>query len=330
VAIKFQDYYETLGVSRDASQEEIQKAYRKLARKYHPDVNKDKGAEEKFKKLNEANEVLKDPQKRKQYDALGANWKAGQEFRPPPGWDGGHFAGGGGHAQQFDMGGFSDFFEAFFGNVGAGRSGSSRSFNFDLGDQGGFGGMPEEKPQSSEAMLTISLEDAYHGATKEISLESIEYDRSGQPRSQIKSYRVKIPVGTTEGSIIRMTGQGAKTPQGKAADLLLKIKIAAHPYFRVSGHDVTTDLRLSPWEAALGAKVSVHTLDGEIKLNVPPGTQGGQRLRLKGKGLKSSGKDAGDMYAEVKILVPEKLSTTERELLEKLARVSEFNPREAA
>ncbi|MBN8548021.1 MAG: DnaJ domain-containing protein [Deltaproteobacteria bacterium] len=330
--MKFQDYYETLGVSRSASKEEIQKAYRKLARKYHPDVNKDKSAEEKFKSMSEAYEVLKDPEKRKQYDALGANWKAGQDFRPPPGWEGGaHFSGG--NAQQFDMGGFSDFFEAFFGGAAAAgqRPGAgARSFSFGFGEQPGFGGVSEEPVQNSEATMTISLEDAFKGATKEISLESIDYNAQGQPRSQKRNYRVKIPAGTTEGSIIRMAGQGASMPDGRRGDLLLKMKLAPHPYFRVSGQDVVTDLRLAPWEAALGAKVPVHTLDGELKLTVPAGSQSGQKLRLKGKGLPKANGQPGDLYAEIKIVIPDKLSSGERELLEKLAAVSHFNPRQSA
>ncbi len=334
MAIKFQDYYETLGVARDAKKEDIQRAFRKLARKYHPDVNKEKGAEDKFKQINEANEVLSDPQKRAQYDALGANWKAGQEFRPPPGWEGGARSAHGHSAQEFDMSGFSDFFEAFFGGAGAGMSSrggkASRSFSF-----GGFGeganfGMSEPEPQNTEATLTITVEDAYREATKEISLEHIEYDSAGRPHSKTRNFRVKIPAGTTEGSTIRMAGQGVAMPNGAKGDLLLKIKLAPHPYFRVSGYDVTSDLRLAPWEAALGAKVSVHSLDGEIKLTVRPGTQNGQRLRLRGKGLPKGSGEAGDMYAEVRILIPETLSDSEKELLEKLASVSRFNPRAAA
>lgn len=332
MAIKFQDYYETLGVARTAKQPEIQKAYRRLARKYHPDVNKDKGAEEKFKQLSEAYEVLKDPQKRSQYDELGANWKAGQEFRPPPGWEGGARFARAGAGQQFDMGGFSDFFEAFFGGAegikGASGRGGSRSFNFGFGEQPNFGAAHE--PQNTEATLSLMLEDAYRQSTKEISLENIEYDASGQPHSKTRVFRVKIPAGTTEGSVIRMAGQGVQMPDGRKGDLLLKIKFAPHPYFRIAGYDITTDLRLAPWEAALGAKVGVHTLDGEIKLTVPPGTQNGQKLRLKGKGLPKGGGEAGDMFAEIRILIPETLSSGERELLEKLAAVSRFNPRVAA
>lgn len=312
-----------MGVGRAASQEEIQKAYRKLARKYHPDVNKEKSAEDKFKQINEAYEVLKDADKRKRYDTLGANWKAGQEFRPPPGWEGGHFhRGGRAGAQQFDMGGFSDFFEAFFG----GGAASARGFDFGFGNQGSFSSFAEQAPQNQEATLTVSIEDVYHGATKEIALESIEYDGQGHPHSKVRNYRVKIPKGSTEGSVIRMAGQGPKSPSGAAGDLLLRIRLAAHPYFKVAGKDVITELRLSPWEAALGAKVPVRSLDGEIKLTVPAGTQGGQRLRLKGKGLPSRN-GSGDMYAEIKIVIPEKLNEREKDLLQQLADFSHFDPR---
>lgn len=220
------------------------------------------------------------------------------------------------------MGGFSDFFEAFFGGGAAG----ARGFDFGFGEQGSFSSFAEQPPQNQEATLMVSIEDVYHGATKEIALESIEYDGQGQPHSKVRSYRVKIPKGSTDGSVIRMAGQGPKSPGGKAGDLLLRLKLAPHPYFKVSGRDVVTELRLSPWEAALGAKVPVRSLDGEIKLTVPAGTQGGQRLRLKGKGLPSNS-GGGDMYAEVKIVVPERLSERERELLQQLSEASQFDPR---
>lgn len=316
--MKFQDYYQVLGVKRDASPEDIQRAYRKLARKYHPDVSKDAGADEKFKQVTEAYEVLKDPENRQKYDSLGANWKAGQEFKPPPGFESIRFdLGGGGQGFSFGSGGdFSEFFETFFGRRGGG---------------GGFGGSPFQggpgmgsgAGQTHKADLTISLEDAYHGATKQVSLQD--------SRGTTKTYQVKIPAGTTSGSTIRLAGQGGQgMGQGPAGDLLLHITIGPHDRFQVHGHNLHTTVAVSPWEAALGAKVEVRTLDGQVTLTVPAGAQSGQKLRLRGKGLpqRAGNNGRGDLLVHLKTVVPTKLSDREKELFETLAKESKFDPRD--
>jgi curved DNA-binding protein len=332
--VEFQDYYQALEVPRDASKADIQKAYRKLARKYHPDISKEPGAEDKFKKVSEAYEVLKDPEKRKSYDSLGANWKSGQDFRPPPEWGdvkfdfGGSPFGGGG--QSFEFGDTSDFFEMLFGAAGRGqrkrRQSGEGGFDSSIFGGAGFGG--EQPGQSSEAELTISLEDAYRGATKNITLESMEADTRGAPVRKTRNYQVKIPKGTTQGSTIRLAGQGAQgRGGGKAGDLLLRISIAPDSEFRLQGHDLITTLKVTPWEAALGTKVNVKSLDGQYKISVPAGAQNGQKLRLKGKGMPKKSGESGDLYAEIKVVVPRELSAEEKELMEQLASISKFNPR---
>jgi curved DNA-binding protein len=334
--VKFKDYYETLGVDRKASADEIQKAYRKLARKFHPDINETKEAEDRFKEINEANEVLSDPEKRKRYDALGANWKAGQDFRPPPGWE----ANGGGFQFNFGEGGagftgFSDFFDAMFGNAGVGGGafggsgfggsgfggsgfggpgfGGSR-----FGGAGPFGGAPgagfgRTTPQASEARLTITFEDAFQGVAKSIQVQDI----SGRARI----LQVKIPVGTNDGGTIRLPGK-----QGEG-DLYLKISLASHPRYSVSGNDLVVKLPVTPWEAALGAKVDLVLPDGTIKLSVPAGAQSGSKLRVKGRGFAGAKGVRGDALAEIKIVVPASLSAEERKGFEELAALSRFNPR---
>jgi len=335
--VKFQDYYETLGVPRTATQEEINKAYRRMARKYHPDVNKEKGAEDQFKKLNEAYEVLKDPDKRKRYDALGANWKAGQDFQPPPGWGGFDFGQGGGpfrqqraggRAQQqttFDFGGlggggFSDFFETLFG----GRGGGMPSGGFDFGGMGA--GTAARPAQNQEAEITIPLEDAYHGATREIAFQSTESDAQGNVRQVPKTFKVKIPPGISDGGKIRLAGQGGKGINGTAGDLILTVRIAPHAVYRLRGHDLEADVAIAPWEAALGVKAQVPTLDGPVTVSIPHGTSSGRRLRLRGKGLPKRGGERGDQYVVVQIAVPKDLTPRERELFEELSKISPFQP----
>lgn len=315
MAIKFQDYYAILGVPRTASEQEIRKAYRRLARKYHPDVSKDPAAEARFKEVNEAYEVLGDAEKRKRYDSLGAHWRAGQDFRPPPGWGDNirfEFHGTPGAGFEFgDLGGFSDFFQMFFGG---GRTGSRarRQAPGDFFRQAGG--------EDQEAAITISLEDAYHGARKTIQLATT--DAYGQPTAEVKTYQVRIPPGTTEGSRIRLSGQGRH-----GGDLYLRVHLEPHPVFRVRGHDLERDLPLTPWEAALGAKIHVRTMAGTAVLTIPPGSSGGQHLRLRGRGLpRGRSGEHGDLIVETRIVLPPRLTDKERELFEQLARYSSFKP----
>lgn len=312
MAVTFQDYYKTLGVKRDASQDDIQRAYRKLARKYHPDMNKDADASEKFKQVGEAYEVLKDPEKRKRYDTLGENWKSGQQFRPPPGWEG-QFRGaggpgGGGGGFQFEAGGqFSDFFEAMFGQM-AGASGGGRASGFeDLFGAAQQGHTGQRAAPMQEASITITLDDAFHGSTRRLDLQG--------PTGR-KTLEVKIPKGTTDGAKIRLAGEG----------LILKINIAKHPRFTLAGRNLTTDVSLAPWQAALGDHVDVKTLDGTVSLNIPPGTGSGQKLRLKGKGLHNPKGEAGDLFVRLMIAVPKNLSDRERELYEQLKQATAPKP----
>jgi curved DNA-binding protein len=326
MAVQFRDYYEVLGVPRTATQEEIQRSYRKLARKFHPDVSKVKDAEDKFKEINEAYEVLKDPEKRQKYDQLGANWKAGQEFRPPPGWDV-HFdfgSGGGGQSefQWGGPGGFSDFFETLFGG--------QRSQHPHRSGRGRRGGGPvwTQAGSDQEAAIKIPLEEAFRGATKPITMQTQSITPEGQLAVQEKSYEVKIPEGILNGQKIRLAGQGGEgTGGGPRGDLYLKVEIEPHPVYRVSGRDLSMDLPITPWEAVLGAEVQLTTLAGVVTLRVPAGTQSGQKLRLRGKGMPNPKGAPGDLYAVISIAVPKKPSERERELFEELQRVSDFRPR---
>lgn len=306
MSVKFEDYYQTLGVKRDASQQEIQRAFRKLARKVHPDVNKTDGASAKFKQISEAYEVLKDPDKRKRYDTLGENWKAGQEFRPPSGW-GGQFRGpgssggaGGPGGFSFQAGGqFSDFFEAMFGQM-AGQ-GQGQGFEDLFAGQTGQGDQRQPPPQ--EAPITISLNEAFHGSTRRLDLQG--------PAGR-KTLEVKIPKGTTHGSKIRLAGEG----------LILNVSVAPHPDYSLTGRDLTTDVKIAPWQAALGDRVDVKTMDGTVSLNVPPGTHSGQKLRLKAKGLPNPKGSTGNLFVRLLITVPKELNERERELYEQLKQAS--------
>ena len=331
MGIKFQDYYETLGVSRTASQEEIQKAFRKLARKFHPDVNKEKSAEAKFKQINEAYEVLKDPEKRKKYDLLGANYHAGQDFEPPPGFDFGGMKfrrAGDGASQGFGgFGDFSEFFETLFGGGAAGMGGGmGGAFGAQFGGGGPFA--QTRKGEDHQAEIELSLEDIFHGGSKQVSFEQVEYDARGVPRRELKKLKIKIPKGLKDGSVIRLSGQGGASAGGAAAgDLLLKVRLARHPLYKVEGDNLVLAVPVTPWEATLGAQVTVKTLSGELRVTIPTGAQSGQRLRVRGKGLQSGSGNSGDLYLELSIAVPGELSAKERELMQQLKEVSSFNPR---
>lgn len=324
MAVKFRDYYEVLGVSRSASQEEVQRAYRKLARKYHPDVSKATDAEDKFKEINEAYEVLKDPEKRKKYDQLGVHWKEGQEFRPPPGWDV-HFdfgqAGQGRTDYQWSgTGGFSDFFETLFGGTRFRQGGA--------GPRGRRAPTWSQPGADQEVTIHISLEDAYHGAAKTITLQTQTVTPEGQISVQEKNYEVKIPSGILNSQKIRLSGQGGEGVGGGArGDLYLKVEIEPHYRYRLQDRDITVDLPVTPWEALLGAEVNLVTLSGPVTLKIPPGTQSGRRLRLRGKGMPNPRGTPGDLYAVVNIMVPKSPTARERELFEELQRISRFDPR---
>jgi DnaJ-class molecular chaperone len=310
MAVKYKDYYETLGVPRTARQEEIKAAFRRLARRYHPDVNPgDKHAEDRFKDINEAYEVLSDPKKRELYDRLGPNWKAGVEFTPPPGWenlridfgDFDFFSGG--------SGGFSDFFDTLFGGL-RGRAGGARRAAAATATAGRTG-----RGADTDAEITLSLEEAHRGTTRRLALHNG------------KSIEVKIPPGVREGSVIRLAGQGDQSGASPAGDLYLKINLERHPIFTVSGDDVYVDAPITPWEAVLGGKIQVMTLDGVAEVNLPPGSQGGQKLRLRGQGLNRRRGGRGDEYVQLKVVVPPNPTVVERKLFEQLARESGFNPR---
>jgi len=334
MAVAFQDYYETLGLDRNATEEDVHRAYRKLARQYHPDINKAPDASEKFKQINEAYEVLRDPEKRSRYDQLGPNWRAGEPFTPPPGAENVDVRFGG----FGDLGGsdFSDFFKAFFGEMGGFRRGGFRQGGVDFGtgprataqDWPPQGNRPR-KGSDEEAEIEITLEEAARGAKKSVELEKMIPGGNGQLRPERSSYGVSIPPGVTDGSRIRLGGQGGRGLGGGASgDLFLRVRLRPDPRFRVEDHDLRTRIDVAPWEAALGARVDVPTLTGTVTMRVPPGTPSGQTLRLRGKGLPRRKGAAGDLLAEVRIVVPKTLSDRERELFEQLARDSQFRPRE--
>jgi curved DNA-binding protein len=352
MAVKYQDYYETLGVPRNATQEQIHAAYRKLARKYHPDINKSSDAEDRFKRIGEAHEVLRDPEKRKRYDALGDNWKAGQDFTPPPGWDFFNFGAGtrpgtrsrsggrsgtGADGQGFGFrifdgfgdspfSGFSDFFETLFGGGGPGGFGGGGSFGQDQARAQTLRG------QDQEAEITIPLEEAYKGTKRSLTLESVDAG-TGRPMGESKTLEVKIPAGTSDGQRLRLRGQGGPTAGGGTpgggtpGDLYLRVRIAPHPIFRLNGADLELDAPVSPWEAALGAHIDVPIIGGRASVKLQPGTQSGRRLRLRGKGFPKKSGGHGDLYVRIRIEVPKHLSDRERQLFEELSKSSAFQPR---
>ena len=309
----YKDYYELMGVERGASQDDIKRAYRKLARKFHPDVSKESDAESRFKELGEAYAVLKDPEKRAAYDELGADWKAGQEFRPPPDWGTGfEFSG-----SDFDgagAGAYSDFFEQLFGQ-GMGSQ-------YDVRPRHGF----RARGEDHHAKALIDLEDAYNGATRSISLRTPELDESGHVVTKDRTLNIKIPKGIRQGQRIRLSGQGSPGyGGGKTGDLYLEVEFRPHPFYRPDGRDIYLDLPVTPWEAALGATVKVPTPIGTVDLKIPAGTSSGKKLRLKGRGI--PGSPPGDFYVTTEVTLPPAKSDTEKEFYKKMQQEMPYNPR---
>jgi curved DNA-binding protein len=325
--MKYQDYYEILGVTRDATAEDIKKAYRRLSKQFHPDRNKEKGAEDQFKKVGEAYQVLGDVEKRKKFDQIGRGFHQGEDFTPPQGWQGVPFDFEGAFARDAGpISGFSDFFETLFGAQGARGRGATRP-----------GPRPnpyaQQQPREREGAdreteVTITLEEAYTGATRTVHLTTTSTGTDGGRSQEKKTLDVKIPPGTTSGTRIRLKGQGAPGAFGGAhGDLFLKVTIAPHSHFTVVDHDLTGVLSIAPHEAALGAKVPFQTLDGEVTLTVPPGSQSGRKLRLRDKGLPKKKGERGVLNVELKIVVPSVLTDDERKLYEALRDKSTFDPR---
>ena len=313
--MKYKDYYEILGVERTADTQAIKKAYRKLAHKYHPDVSKDPQGEEKFKEVAEAYETLKDEKKRAAYDRLGSH-RSGENFDIPPDWEqqfGQHFGAQGRGAGAFDGIDLSDLFAGLAGRAGRAQAGGSPM---------AFAG------QDFEVAAHITLDQAYRGTEVELDLSVTEQDENGALRRVPHRFKARIPKGATDGQRLRLAGKGGKGINGgRNGDLYLNIVLHPHPLYRVNGHDLYLDLPLAPWEAALGATVSIPTLAGPVQLKVPPGTRAGQRLRLGGRGLPKPGGGGGDLFAIVQISVPAALSDRELELYKELAAASAFNPR---
>ena len=313
--MRYKDYYKVMGIARDASQDDIKRAYRKLARKYHPDVSKEKDAEEKFKELQEAHEVLKDPAKRAAYDQLGADWRPGQDFRPPPDWGQG-FEFSRGRRGAADAGDFSDFFAELFGE---------RSPFGGAGGPARHGRTRASAGQDHVARVDIDLEDAYRGAPRDIELRSPEVTADGHVVVKPRTLRVTIPAGVVEGQQIRLAGQGSPgVGGGPPGNLLLEVAFRPHPRFRVEGRDVTLTLPVAPWEAMLGETIAVPTLGGPVDKKLPAAARGGQRLRLRGRGL--PGPTPGDQYVVLEIVLPPD-SPRARQLFEQMKRELPFDPR---
>ncbi len=337
--MEYKDYYKIMGAERSATQDEIKRAYRKLARKYHPDVSKEADAEKRFKEVGEAYEVLKDPEKRAAYDQLGANWKAGQDFNAPPDWDagfefsGGGFTGGGAQSQNFneaDASAYSDFFESLFGQgfqqaggpAGGQAGGSAQGYQ----QRGGF----HAKGSDHHAKILIDLEDAMNGATRSISLRVPDVDASGHVSTKERVLKVNIPKGVKQGQHIRLTGQGNPgMGQGVAGDLYLEIEFNPHSIYHVEGRDVYLDLPVAPWEAALGAAVKAPTPGGVVDLKIKPGSANGSKMRLKGRGIPASAgnNSAGDLYVILKVALPPANTADEKAAYEKMRESFNFNPR---
>jgi len=328
--MRYKDYYEVMGVARGATQDEIKRAYRKLARKYHPDVSKEQNAEERFKELQEAHEVLKDPEKRSAYDQLGANWQQGQEFRPPPDWGKGfEFSRGRARPQGGAGAGaadFSDFFSELFGArspFGGAQGFETGARGFSMGGRGGRA--YSAAGQDHVARVEIDLEDAYRGGTRTIDLRTPELTPDGHVTSKPRTLRVSIPAGVVEGQQIRLAGQGsAGIGGGPHGDLYLEVNFRPHPLFKLDGRDITVQLPVAPWEAALGETVSVPTLGGPVDMKLPVGARAGQKLRLRGRGL--PGQTPGDQFVVLKIVLPPD-SPQSREFFARMKQELPFDPR---
>ena len=315
--MEYKDYYTTLDIDRNATQDEVKRAYRKLARKFHPDINKDADAEQRFKEIGEAYEVLQDTEKRAAYDKFGKDWQAGQDFKPPPDWDNGFEFHGGGYTET-DASQFSDFFESLFGAQG----GAHHRDPF-AGQQPRYSG----KGQDLHAKIVIRLEDSYLGSKQSLTLQRPTVDPSGHVITRPHTLQVSIPKGVTEGQQIRLTGQGeAGMGEGKNGDLFLEIAFARHPHFTPDKRDILLSLPVSPWEAALGATIPVPTLGGTVELKIPPHSQTGKKLRLKGRGL-SSASASGDQYVTLAIMVPPSDTDKAKELYRTMEKTMSFNPR---
>ncbi len=312
--MRYKDYYAVMGVDRDATQDEIKRAYRKLARKYHPDVSKEPDAEARFKELGEAYEVLKDPEKRAAYDGLGAKWQEGQDFRPPPDWNEG-FEFHGGEFTGATAEDFSDFFDSLFGRgrTGGGFARSSRrSFR--------------ARGEDTYAKILIDLEDAYTGKSRAVSLEHTEVGPDGRPSVKERTLNVRIPKGVRQGQHIRLAGQGSPgIGGGEAGDLYLEVEFRPHRYYRVEGKDVFIDLPVAPWEAALGSTVKVRTPSGYVDLTIPPNSANGRKLRLKERGIPA--RQPGDLFVVLKIALPKADTDSARAAYEAFRQAFDFKPR---
>lgn len=311
--VKFKDYYQTLGVQRNASDKEIKAAYRKLAREHHPDANKgNKASEEKFKEIGEAYEVLKDPEKRRRYDTLGANYKAGADFRPPPDFGAGGFTFDFGNLGDLGRGGaFSDFFETLFGQAGFGGQGGGGAFRAQ-----GPGQAQQRRTNDQEAEIELTLDEVLKGSTR-----TLQVTQQGQ---KPRTLEVKIPPGVRTGSKIRVSGEAGKNAGAPAGDLYLKVKVKPDPKFTIDGDNLISEVALSPAQVVIGAELSVPTLEGNVRIRVPAGTQNGRLLRLRGKGLpKVKGGPRGDLLVRAKIVVPTTLTDEERSLYEQLAKLEQ-------
>ena len=326
--MEYRDYYQIMGVARTATADEIKKSYRRLARKYHPDVSKEKDAEKRFKEVQEAYEVLKDPEKRAAYDQLGSDYKQGQQFRPPPDWGSGfEFRGGprqgraragASHTEEFeDAEGFSDFFSSLFGQ---------RGFGGGAGGGNPFGGAGARAARDHHARVDIDLEEAYSGTTRTLELKRPDLKPDGTLDLKTHTVKVTIPAGVTEGQLIRLAGQGEQsTGGGKPGDLYLEVHMKPNRLFQLDGRDVTLTLPITPWESALGATVTVPTLGGGVDMRIPPNSQSGQKLRLRGRGL--PGQTPGDQYIQLKIVVPPANTPEAKAVFEDMKQKLNFNPR---